>query len=225
MLMTGKFCKIILTAALTIMIFTVSAQAQSDRTENRSHIGIRIGYFDTSGETKTSGSIVENSCGMQNMSISLLYGHGVSERTMFNLAISVLAGDCGNRIAPSGVTNSQSGVVSVLAGLKYYLTASEHASAFRPYIYAGIGPYIANENYNEVGTEISNRSHTMTAFGCNLGIGTDIFTGGRFVFSAQAGYNLAGDFPEPVAGRKNFSGFELNIGFGILLGGGKKVHY
>ena len=65
----------------------------------------------------------------------------------------------------------------------------------------------------------------MTTFGCNLGIGTDVYTGSRCVFSAQAGCNLAGDFPEPVAEEKNYSGFELSIGLGILLGGGRKVDY
>ena len=48
--------------------------------------------------------------------------------------------------------------------------------------------------------------------------------GRHFMVGIQGGFNLMSDFNEPLAGRKNFSGFELSIGASWLFGKGVKAH-
>ncbi len=52
------------------------------------------------------------------------------------------------------------------------------------------------------------------------GIGADFMLGRRFMIGTMVGYDLLTDFPEPFAGRKNYSSFEASINLSWLFGRG-----
>jgi hypothetical protein len=85
----------------------------------------------------------------------------------------------------------------------------------------GAGALIGVEEQSKVaGAEISANTSNMGAFGGEFGLGVDIIVAHRFMLGAKASYFAVTDFPEPLAGKDNYSGLEFSVSFGFLFGRG-----
>lgn len=69
---------------------------------------------------------------------------------------------------------------------------------------------------------LSQESRSEGAFGVRLGGGIDFLLGQSFKLGANAGYDLMTDFSKPIGARKNYSGPEFSLSFGIILGEGRE---
>jgi len=107
---------------------------------------------------------------------------------------------------------------SALFGARYYPAAASRM-ALQPYLAIGVGPYIGVESISRTGFGISEKTRVLGTFGGQLGGGLDLLLGRHFMVGVNLGYNLMADFPEPLAGRWNYSGFEASAGLSVLIGG------
>ncbi|NNG15095.1 MAG: hypothetical protein HKM89_01355, partial [Gemmatimonadales bacterium] len=103
------------------------------------------------------------------------------------------------------------------------------------YVAASVGPYFGSVSGVSTGliastvshsisaaeTAVSMSSYTETAFGSRLGVGADILLGRRFTLGFGVGYCLVTDFERRIGSETNYSGPDVALSFGILLGGGK----
>jgi hypothetical protein len=63
-------------------------------------------------------------------------------------------------------------------------------------------------------------SQTQVTVGKQVGGGVDFILGRRWSLGLSAGYNWMADLAEPIAGRDNYSGFEVGLNIGWLFGKG-----
>jgi hypothetical protein len=57
--------------------------------------------------------------------------------------------------------------------------------------------------------------------GARVGAGIDVLAGRTFTFTAGGGYRMVREFEQPIGGRTKFSGAEITLGMGLLLGRGR----
>ena len=115
----------------------------------------------------------------------------------------------------SEVSTDVTSVANILLGARYYFPKASLRSSLRPYLAAAAGPYIASVvggTFGTVGTE--------AAPGGWVGVGLDVPVNRWFMLGLDGGYNLVADFSEPVGGRKNYSGFQVLLGFSWTFGKG-----
>ena len=135
-----------------------------------------------------------------------MYGWWAKERVMISLSF--------NRLA-SEVSSDVTSVDALLFGLRYYFPESSLRSTLRPYVVLSAGPYLASVVGGRfVGTE--------SAPGGFAGLGIDIPISRWFMLGTEGGYNFVKDFDQPVAGRQNYSGFQVNLGLSLTIGKGVK---
>jgi hypothetical protein len=102
-----------------------------------------------------------------------------------------------------------------------YMPASLLRTPVRPFVSVGLGALIGSEEKTEiVGAQLSESSLTMGAFGSELGLGVDFILARPLMLGAKTSYLLATDFPEPLAGRRNYSGLEFAVNISWLFGRG-----
>jgi hypothetical protein len=65
------------------------------------------------------------------------------------------------------------------------------------------------------------RTLTVVSPGGHVGGGLDIQFHRDFMLGVRGGYNFMSDFSQPLAGRDNFSGFEMGVEISWVFGQGK----
>lgn len=166
--------------------------------ERRHRLQVHFGYVESGIQETTFGVATNNAMG------GLLYGWWATERVMVSLALNGLASD---------VSGDVSSVAAILIGIRYYFPESSLRSTLRPYLTVGGGPYIGNV----VGGGLV---ETESAPGGIVGLGIDFPVSSWFMLGAEGGYNVVGDFTREVAGRRNYSGFQVNLSFSLTFGKG-----
>ena len=107
-------------------------------------------------------------------------------------------------------------MVSWPLGARLYLPDLGSSSNVKPYLTGSVGPYIGSGK--EVGTH-STKSVTVVSPGAHVGAGLDVQLHRSFIPGLRGGYHFMSDFSRPLAGRDNYSGFELGLEFSWLFGG------
>ena len=120
--------------------------------------------------------------------------------------------DQNNNVIRKVTTN---GVVAALFGARLYLPDLGSSSNIKPYVTGSVGPYIGSGK--EVGTHTT-KSVTVVSPGAHAGAGLDLQLHRSFMLGIRGGYNFMSDFSRPLAGRDNYSGFELGMEFSWLFG-------
>ena len=212
------------TILLCIVLLVWSAAVHASGLEKRSRIELRIGLWSQVGETQETTQVglygVETTAKSGGTLGALTYAYWVQENLAVNFTLALLAVEASSRVGPLGVSQHAVSVFPVLLGVRYYLPKSTFKTSFRPYLAAGIGPYIGFEAKNEVGLQVVQDSRTMTSFGGYLGGGLDIQLGRYLMVGANVGYNLMMDFSESLGGRDNYNGPEFGVGVSLLFGKG-----
>jgi outer membrane protein W len=204
-----------------ITCLVLSTVADAEFLEKRSRVELRLGLW-SQGKSRTEVGIggVETTAEASNTVVSLAFGHWLRENTALMLSVSVLAAGTKTKVGFSGVSTHTAAVVPVLLGVRYYMPESTLRSSWRPYLAAGVGPYIGGESKVAVGAAVVSNSKSEAAFGGHLGVGLDLQLGRTMMVGANVGYNVMTDFSEPVGGRRNYSGAELGLGVSVLFGQG-----
>ena len=184
----------------------------------RHRLELRMGWSQAGGIKARSSGAVTTDVGLEHLLASFAYGYWVRERVGISLMATILASDVNSSVGSGGTSNSVENVVSVLLGVKTYLSGARQA--LRPYIMVAAGPYIGSGVIESTGTQVVTSVQTTAAFGGHAGGGVDMPLGRHFMLGVTSGYNLMMDFPEPLGGKRNYSGLEAGVSLSWVFGKG-----
>ncbi len=195
--------------------------ASASSLAGRHRLEFRAGYWNSDQpriETSTIPARVSTT--VEDIMGAFTYAHWVQEDLATYITFSGLVAEVSSTEWSAGVTDSTVVLSSALFGVRYY-PISGSQSALQPYFSVGIGPYIGVESIKWVGPGIIENTKVQGTFGGQLGGGLDVQLGRHFMAGINLGYNILADFPEQLAGQRNFSGFEVGAGLSLLIGKGK----
>lgn len=172
------------------------------------------------GENIQSG-LVSTTVENQNLFLGLGYSRWIREDLSLGLSVLVMEGNFETDVGPAVVTQVQE-LVALRVGARKYLPRSALRTPYRPFVSLEAGALLGSEDKTEVGasTGVATSSTSLGAYGVEFGLGVDFLLGRRLMLGAKASYNLVTDFPEPFAGRKNYSSTEFGVNISWLFGKG-----
>ncbi|MCA9726203.1 MAG: caspase family protein [Candidatus Eisenbacteria bacterium] len=187
----------------------------------RSRVELSLGRFGVGlAEGASSTGIVSAQASTKDLYFGLGFSRWIREDVSVGISATLLEGDFAADVGTEVISRATS-LVSLRVSLRKYLPSSTFRTAIRPFLLGGVGAWIGSDASSEVlAGRVDNSATTQGAFGSELGVGADVLLGHRFMVGTKASYNLVTDFPEPLAGRKNYSGVELGISLSLLLGRG-----
>jgi hypothetical protein len=205
---------------LSLLVFLTSGSivlAGSNTLKGRSTVELSIGLWHESrvGNELSTGGIL-STAKTSGFLGGLSYAYWVKEDLSVGISAGALAGEATSEVSTRGISQRTSAVLPVLLGLRYYVGESSIDAPVRPFLSAGLGPFIGVEAKNEL---FSQESHSETALGTRLGGGIDFLLGQSFKLGATVGYDLMTDFSTPIGARKNYNGPDFSLGVGFLFGG------
>jgi hypothetical protein len=139
------------------------------------------------------------------------FTYWATEQMAWGLSAGLLGAEATSSVNTSGVAQSASAVIPILAGVKYHLSKGDLSSP-RFFLAGFLGPVLGAQAEN---TTTNQSATTSTALGLKPGVGVDLFFGSSFKFAVEGGYFLTTEFSEPIGGRTSYSGpfFTLSLGF------------
>jgi hypothetical protein len=144
-------------------------------------------------------------------------GYYISEDFMVGVSAGIIAAKVSVHQDTPHRSERSEVVIPVLFGVRYYSHFHSFDSTLHPYLSLSLGPFIGLVSRDDVETEVV---RSEPAFGGKIGAGIEKRIGENFVLSLNGALYLVSNYAGAIAGRRNFNGSELSIGFGILLGGG-----
>ena len=141
----------------------------------------------------------------------------ISEDFLVGVSAGIIAAKVSVQADPPHRSEQSEVVIPVLFGVKYYSHFHSFDSTLHPFLSLSLGSFIGLVSKEDVETELV---RSEPAFGGKIGAGIEKRIGENFVLSLNGALYLVSNYAGAIAGRRNFNGSELSIGFGILLGGG-----
>jgi hypothetical protein len=202
---------------LTLLMSASIVLAGPNTLKGRSAIELSVGLWHESrvGNELSAGGII-STAKTSGFLGGLSYAYWVKEDLTIGISAGALAGEATSAVGTRGVSQRTSAVIPVLLGLRYYVGESSVDAPVRPFLSAGVGPFIGVEAKNE---PFLQESHSETALGTRLGGGIDFLLGRSFKLGATVGYDLMTDFSTPIGARKNYNGPDFSLGVGFVFGG------
>ena len=179
----------------------------------RSRVGASFSF--RSGNTQYAGHGTAVISGTENLALGFEYAYWLRETLTLNVSMSVLAPEVGVRAGPVSVNTN--GVVAVLAGVRWYVP-NIGSPTVKPYLTGSIGPYIGS------GVEVrayTTKRETEVSPGGQVGAGLDIQLHRDLMLGVRGGYNFMSDFSQRLAGRDNYSCFQIGVEISWVFGEGK----
>jgi hypothetical protein len=192
----------------------------------RNRLELRFGMWDPRDGTD-AGFVVEGGSSVNTVG-GLQYTRFLTEKLAVSIAVNGLEGGGGTTVGPNGVFDGGYGVASLPLGVRWNpLSGDLSQQPVKPAVVAAVGPVIAGAGGSSVsvdGRTVYDGGRSEVAIGIFLGGGVDFHLGRNFSMGVTSGYNWVSDFEVPIGGRKNYSGFELSLGFGWVFGKGTPPH-
>lgn len=208
------------TICITLALALVSSAGPL---EKRHGIGFQVGMWNqvTNSRTEVGIGSVTTSVKASGFFGGLSYDHWLEENLALNIVVGGMLADVETNTNIIGTTTEVAVVAPILFGLKYYFPKSTFGSSARPYAKIAVGPFIGQQEKTEediFGVIVESRSES--AFGGQVGVGTDFILSRYFMLGVAFKYNLMTDFSEPIGGSKNYGGPEFSFGLSVLFGKG-----
>ncbi len=185
-------------------------------------IQLSAGLLDWSSNHSTATGSAKSDIGSIGFVGSVAYSYWVRNDLAVGVTLGVM--DVGvTASARTGDINSKAAVVTpVLIGATLYPRALAISESILPFISASAGPYVGSSTNSVVSAgSVSNESVSEAVLGGRLGAGVEWFVGYRYTLSLAAGYHVLGDFDVRIGSKNNYSGPEITMGFGVLIGKGR----
>ena len=141
---------------------------------------------------------------------SLTYGYWYDSDWQVNLSVGVFG--AGTRDSFRGV--STGAIAHIHVGMSYYPSQLALGAVGRPYISVAGGAYTGSAT--QVGF-IGAGTVQETVPGGRASIGIDFFPTSWMKMGPALSYHFLGDFAKIVGDRRNFTGAEFSLGFGVVL--------
>jgi hypothetical protein len=173
--------------------------------EGRNRLELRLGMWRT-GENGTVSPLV----GADDVVGGLQYTRYLKENLSITFGIEgVEVQDVG------GLNGAVSNIAFIPVGVRWNpFSFGRQSDAIKPFVAAGLGPVIGESVSGYAG------ERTSATVGSYLRGGADFHFARSFAIGVDAGYNWLADFDQPVGGRRNYSGFSMSLGLGVLFGRG-----
>lgn len=195
--------------------------APSFAVAGRNRLELRIGIASGAAASSPSGVVSGTDSGQ--LLTGLQYTRFLSEAFAFTFSVNGFAGQTGSRVTPDAVFSGTSSVLALPLGVRWNPGKGERwKRAVKPYVALSVGPVIGSSTGSTVGATsgVFSGTQTLTTIEGQIGAGADVHIGRRWSIGLNAGYNRMRSFSAPIGGRRNYSGFELGFGFGLLFGRG-----
>lgn len=201
-----------------IFVFAMTLTAQP--LDKLSRIELRLGMWNQTTEERTAVSdegstLTAESGGFQG---GVAYSYYMKENLAITFSVNILVVGVEAEISRDNMTSETAYLTPVLVNLRWYIPGSTYGKALRPYLVAGSGLFVGQQSRSEMETTVLVASKSSMAFGGYFGAGIDLRLGDLFAIGATGGYNLMGDFSEPIGGSANYSGPEFAMSFSFLFG-------
>ena len=203
----------ILLLCLPLLAATSVAHAQEYTMLGRSGLELRFGVWSgakTSNIVTVKGIFQEAKTGA--FVGGLQFTHWMKEDLAVTFSAGLLSGKVTSTVTAGNVSQHVSTVAPVLLGMQYYLGGG--TSEIRPFLLAGVGPYVGSESNNTIHLQ---EARTEVAFGGRFCAGVDFLVTDHFKFGANAGYNMMTDYDVPIGARTNYNGVDFQVGVGYLF--------
>ncbi len=150
---------------------------------------------------------------------SFLYNRWVSDELAFELNAGIVGAKAQSGVNINGIEQTSAAVIPFLAGFRYYPMGLTLGNAVKPYILVMVGAFNGYSSSNKMvlGANIGAESKTQSVFGSKFGVGLDTFIDTWMRIGLNTGFNLVTDFDEPVGQRRNYSGVEFSMSFGVMF--------
>lgn len=213
----------------------ISQDQPADRSLRGKHrIEVGVGFMtelSASNEVSIGGVTTRNDA--TGIGGTLAYTHWLRDAWAVNLSVGVMDADASTTVTGTGTSIESAAVVPLLLGVRYQPPGFTASDSFRPYLTAAIGSFIGSASNVQTGvltaaispstsaaeTAASVSSYTEAALGSRIGVGADVLLGKRFTLGFGAGYCLVTDFDRRIGSETNYSGPDVVLSFGFLLGG------
>ena len=215
------FRKKLLNVSVVFALFIFLASvAQAGTLEKRSRAELKLGGWLESGDSKVAlnqgGALTSVKSGIPLGGVG--FNHWIKENWSIFVSISALTSETETLIEYMGVTTSRTIVSPIIVGARHYIPMNDPNSVIRPYLEAGAGIFVGNQEKSEISVSVVTESRTETTFGGRVGGGFDLLLSRRITLGLSGLFNAMADFSEPIGSRKNYNGAELSLVFGILFG-------
>ena len=172
------------------------------------------------GEESITGGTVSARAKTDNFYFGIGYWRWIREDLSLGVTLLLTDGDAEANVGAE-VVNRATGLISLRVGAQKYGPDRFLKTPVRPFLSLAAGVLIGAEETSEVaGAQVISEASTMGAFGVEFGGGVDFLLSHHLMLGSKAAYNLVTDFPEPLAGEVNNSGWELSVNVGWLFGRG-----
>ena len=174
----------------------------------RNRIDVRFGMRRTSGSSAPAGAVVAGS--RTSTSSAPCSTPASCARTWRSpWAPACFPATAAPRSATQGVFAGDSTIVAVPLGVRWNPTRGDlQARPVKPYLALSLGPVIGSGNGASVSPQgVFAGDRTEVTVGGQVGVGVDFHLNRRFSLGLCAGYDWMADFPDPIGGRDNYSGF------------------
>ncbi len=219
-------------ALLSVFFFVLTAELQAqDVTGNtgpwlkgRHELSLHVGALNWSSvEAEVSPGSIETDTRVNGFLGSVNYAYWLEN----DVAITLSGGGTGLGVSAdisAGSVRSETDAVGfILVGASYYPAAV----AFRPnvlgFVAAAVGSYVGEATNTRVEPgSVRAENIRETAFGVRLAAGVDWFITRRLVTGFNLGYHVMSDFDQSVGGSENYSGPEMSVSLGVIIGRGRR---
>jgi len=192
--------------------------------EGRHRLELRFGYWDAgqSWHEMRVGHHGDVSTRVEDLLGAFSYSYWVHDQLSTDITATGLVVEATSTTGVSGISESALVVTSLTFGIRLYPVSSS-LTPLRPYVSAGIGPYLGIQSEKEIHfIGVVQNVKTLGTFGGYVGGGVDIQMGRHLMAGVQVGYNVMADFPEPIGLDRNFDGVAVSAGLSVLLGKGSE---
>jgi outer membrane protein W len=208
----------LLIISCVIFVFAVTLTAQP--LNRLSRIELRLGMWTQTTEERTAVSdegstLTAESGGFQG---GVAYSYYMKENLAITFVVNIQVVDVEAEVSRDNFMTETAYLTPVLVNLRWYFPGSSSGKSLRPYLVAGPGLFVGQQSRSESETAVLVASKSSMAFGGYFGAGIDLRLGDLFAVGATGGYNLMGDFSEPIGGSVNYSGMEFAMSFSFLFG-------
>jgi hypothetical protein len=187
----------------------------------RSRVELLVGGIATASGTSTNapGVIVVRRGGT---AAGLAYSYSPREDLSIRLSYSHVFRESLTESGAQGVFIAASDVYAVLFGARYY-PLKVRSGPMRPYLWAGLGPYIRRRGESAMDSQgVTASVGSSATFGFQPGGGVDIFLGRRFAVGVFGGYHILPSMERSSRASGNYRGLEVAATLSFLFGKGTR---
>jgi hypothetical protein len=191
--------------------------------EGRHRLELSFGYWDSGKQRQVPrpDDYVDEMTRVEDLVGAFSYAYWVHDQLATDLTLTALVVEAVSIGGYPGGSESAVVLTSAMFGLRLYPISSAR-TPLRPYVSAGIGPYMGIQSHRDLNYHSVENVKTLGSFGGYVGGGIDIQMGRHLMAGVHAGYNLMADFREPIGLEDNYEGLVVTAGLSVLLGKGSE---